>query len=1117
MNFLQKSTTSLFFSLICSTLIFAQQGRKEILILKKTYNEGTNTALQSIQLKPGFSAKPINAQVFFAKIDTIETVSFSPNDNLDYTRAPNSYIFNISNKKNGLYIPVKKAYAMWKNNSFLNNTIPSGKLTADLHWEDQPGLIEKVKLIKGKTDSNSLIKVYIDKSKGKGNALVNFKVNGTIYWSWHIWVTDNPITNGVKYGGFRADGYRIGGNSATLDKYYPQRDAKGKAFTPQYMNRNLGATSASLKGHEWAKAGGLMYQWGRKDPFPSFRYRDNTYYSITTPYGEITQGADMTVINPTGKLKELKVLNVEGSPNTNIKKSIHQPITYFINKDFKHWTGDSDYPKDLWADNNGGVPVGNSTGSGISTGNKSQANKRKSEFDPCPNGWRVPSYASQTVDSNMESPWGRSKGTWTGYPNNAGNYTNDKANGYGVIKATKNYKFMKDIQVYPTLGFDFTETKMYNDKSKKMNMGIFPLTGHYTAPDGKVGFLDNFSEGDLWGATPSSKHTARGFSYAADAERGETDSGANTKGLYTYNPFNNMYMVEGHAVRCMKDMNKNLLIKEKTYNFPTEYFFDRPDYGTDSHFTEGLTNPNSYLFTKNSSDKTHSFPVIKAYSVYNQHLSKHLWPIGQVSTKVLWTSNTALISDVKLDKATLYHKKTISYRINKSQSGNALLGLQVNGKTIWSWHIWVTEDDALTNTVKHITEETTNSTGHIVKPTHSGFPILTTTFMDRNLGALKVFTSNDDNAKDAIGLHYQWGRKDPLPIVNSESIIFVGKTKVKEKTYKETYTKAFIEPAGTTKSEKIQNQLKYATENPLTFIYHTGKSESKKPRDWLSKGHDQAPYRWGHGTAKSTFDPCPMGWRVPDMSFVFTSYDGTNTRSRKKGNSPWYYGNIKDITNHVIPRGFKQNAAYPIGTTGYPAKVFSNGYEFDPKKYNIGNIPKSSTRGHLAKINPNRTGLWSAALTERLRGRAFSLIINNEKNSLYSGNEDFQPEEAMNVRCAKDQPRFFNLQSTDKKTSPTSLTNSTAVNSYTKIELTTPEILKVRYSNPVKEYIDLITQTNQDFEYKIYNFQGILQLEGTSRDNKINVTSLTSALYIVNILIPDPVNGTYIKQFTIIK
>ena len=69
----------------------------------------------------------------------------------------------------------------------------------------------------------------------EGNAVIAARdIDGEILWSWHIWFTDQP----------EEQSYRNGAGTV--------------------MDRNLGATSAT-PGDPGAL--GLLYQWGRTDPF----------------------------------------------------------------------------------------------------------------------------------------------------------------------------------------------------------------------------------------------------------------------------------------------------------------------------------------------------------------------------------------------------------------------------------------------------------------------------------------------------------------------------------------------------------------------------------------------------------------------------------------------------------------------------------------------------------------------------------------------------------------------------------------------------------------------------------------------------------------------------------
>ena len=69
----------------------------------------------------------------------------------------------------------------------------------------------------------------------RGNAVIAAKdKSGNILWSWHIWLTDKP------------DGLELVNGDVIMD-------------------RNIGAVSTDASS---AESYGLLYQWGRKDPFP---------------------------------------------------------------------------------------------------------------------------------------------------------------------------------------------------------------------------------------------------------------------------------------------------------------------------------------------------------------------------------------------------------------------------------------------------------------------------------------------------------------------------------------------------------------------------------------------------------------------------------------------------------------------------------------------------------------------------------------------------------------------------------------------------------------------------------------------------------------------------------
>lgn len=155
-----------------------------------------------------------------------------------------------------------------------------------------------------------------------GNAVIAvMDSNGTILWSWHIWVADWDV-------------------EATAQNY-------GNGII--MMDRNLGALNIADND---SRSYGLMYQWGRKDPFVAPVSENN--FAQTTPANTLSSvdniaDYDYSIQNPRVALR-----------------------------------GSWDNNNNLW-------------------------DNEKTIYDPCPAGWRVP-------DGSNNSPWAsiREMG-WNGY------------------------------------------------------------------------------------------------------------------------------------------------------------------------------------------------------------------------------------------------------------------------------------------------------------------------------------------------------------------------------------------------------------------------------------------------------------------------------------------------------------------------------------------------------------------------------------------------------------------------------------------------------------------------------------------------------------------------------
>ena len=182
--------------------------------------------------------------------------------------------------------------------------------------------------------------------------------------------------------------------------------------------------------------------------------------------------------------------------------------------------------------------------------------------------------------------------------------------------------------------------------------------------------------------------------------------------------------------------------------------------------------------------------------------------VGNVkSVEVLWESfGTDEMPNVGDLIASAYYKDGyIRFSTPENfRDGNAVIAAKNSkGTILWSWHIWCAEEGWQEQVYA-------NDAG---------------TMMDRNLGATSATPGN----VGALGLLYQWGRKDPfLGASSSSSSSFAVSTGVWDDS-----------------SDHISSHT-YCEKNPMTMF-----GSIKLPREsWQSK--------------KTACDPCPAGWRVPD-------------------------------------------------------------------------------------------------------------------------------------------------------------------------------------------------------------------------------------------------------------
>ena len=170
----------------------------------------------------------------------------------------------------------------------------------------------------------------------KGNVILALKdASGNIVWTWHIWITDEP--GDVQY-------------------------EPGKLF----LDRNIGALSVNMVSTGIDNYG-FVYQWGRKDPF----FGGNGLENETTA---LTLAKNNTIINEASFDPSVAEWSPFNTTSGTLNMSITNPMRFICNNNSLLSKNE---PADWLSEN---IPA-------------PWSDDYKTDYDPCPYGYKVPSKA----------------------------------------------------------------------------------------------------------------------------------------------------------------------------------------------------------------------------------------------------------------------------------------------------------------------------------------------------------------------------------------------------------------------------------------------------------------------------------------------------------------------------------------------------------------------------------------------------------------------------------------------------------------------------------------------------------------------------------------------------
>lgn len=423
------------------------------------------------------------------RVNTYPNVDFSTK----FSEQANCYILNPAPDGTGINrtftIPLSHINTFWGNVGYENEATymlrDNRSWYAFIIWTDFDNSDNKLSITtasgtSASADNPGAFTVSV-KDGLQGNALIGVRTSTSVnaVWSWHLWITDyNPYEADTRYGSPTNGRYVYpvtGGNVHTYT---------ASSYTDYYngqfvMDRNLGALSS-----DYVARGGqgvLFYQFGRKDPFPiTYNVGNASYFN-----------------NGLIKVRTAEV----SSEDKNVLNSVMSPTTFYYRDEGKTWTNNPTYSNSnyIWFDN----------------ATRNVSNNKKSLFDPCPPGYKVP----ETYYSN---------GLWDDF-----NATTTNIGEEGINRGLPEESAVNAVCYWPGTG---TVPSTYI---------MFPLYGYMSASSGNsaTSISTNYgSQMRIWASTRQggSGNTTNDYSYCLRL-RNEVLSVTTSGASY------------GASVRCVKE------------------------------------------------------------------------------------------------------------------------------------------------------------------------------------------------------------------------------------------------------------------------------------------------------------------------------------------------------------------------------------------------------------------------------------------------------------------------------------------------------------------------------------------------------------------------------------
>ena len=318
----------------------------------------------------------------------------------------------------------------------------------------------------------------------------------------------------------------------------------------------------------------------------------------------------------------------------------------------------------------------------------------------------------------------------------------------------------------------------------------------------------------------------------------------------------------------------------------------------------GATNSSAYTSTKSKIMGTEEF-VLQEFVDHNDdpitspYINIQNASDQATSAKVIWEDCQNIVTAPAVTGSGADSYLTFTIKKENLQNGNAVVAVtNATGKVMWSWHLWFTPKSSLKkipvtsdgSEYKYMTDNLgwkyTKWTGGLKREVVVKIEQQAETG-EKKTATITLKQAPGNNVREGYGNLYQWGRKDPLPGINTTGFAF-------DNSYVEIPADKGDEPANVIKMKT--RSIGHSIQNPGIMLPKVGGGK-------LSWQYQQLINLWSannnkydgsiRNNVKTIYDPSPVGFKVPDahafMGFSLTGAVWSNGYTFKVDNDKEIY------------------------------------------------------------------------------------------------------------------------------------------------------------------------------------------------------------------------------------